>query len=630
MRSIDLTGWTGSAKLSRTIFGCFGIASVTASLALADVKVEQSPLGPDGDSIGCAVSPHGGHAAVLAAKGSRFVVLLDGVEGPKIEALLTGVYSGPAGVGTYPNGQIPVLFSNDGSHSAYIGKVGDEYIVFEDGKELCRGPFVSNGMANIIVPLEFSAGGKHLFFMNWDGGKYHVVVDGKPGAPTGIPQPLFVSPDGEHYAYGGFTNNSLGNGVPNWDVADGRQVNYIGEIQYYTGRNVLVSRVRVDNADVLVLNGKPSIKAYTINPTWFSPDGIQIAMVLTPTSGQPPLFTVDGKVIAAAQGLSVSYVYFSPDGKRWAALCSAPTGFKCMIIDGKKGQTYQDIIHETYSPDNLQRWAWVHGKTPATPSEVGITVPGFTADSSKFVYVASQGGRQFLVVDEDESNGFSSQQQLQPVLSAVGHRIGVIGIAPNGKQHVIIDGQEKEYGVSSVVGGIPGRCVYLLFTDDGSRYAMVNGPHLVVDGAALGGTNPGMQFLFSPDNKHVVYKAMDGSANRLFLDGKIIDSSPSVGQIDRFFFSPDSQHIFTLRRFNMQSMGTKDSTQLSIDGKPATHYAESAQSGGNPCNFEFSSDGVLSFDARTDGNLRLFRVTPPSDTNVDSLLAAAKNPTDKQ
>jgi hypothetical protein len=37
-----------------------------------------------------------------------------------------------------------------------------------------------------------------------------------------------------------------------------------------------------------------------------------------------------------------------------------------------------------------------------------MPVPGFTADSSKFVYVATQGGRQFLVTDEDESNAFAT------------------------------------------------------------------------------------------------------------------------------------------------------------------------------------------------------------------------------
>jgi hypothetical protein len=103
-----------------------------------------------------------------------------------------------------------------------------------------------------------------------------------------------------------------------------------------------------------------------------------------------------------------------------------------------------------------------------------------------------------------------------------------------------------------------------------------------------------------------------------------------VGQIRRIFFSADSRHLFTLKIYNLQSLGTKDSTQLSVDCQPATHYSDSAQSGGNPCNFEFSSDGVLSFAAVTDGNIRLFHMTPPSDTSVDTLLASATAPTDKQ
>jgi Tol biopolymer transport system component len=491
MNTTDHSGKCGSATLSRLFLGVLGAAALSASAASATVKVEELPLGPDGDIVGCAVSPHGGHVAVLANKGSRFVVLLDNVEGPRIDALLSGVYSGPAGVGTYPNGQIPVLFSNDGSHSAYIGKIGDEYVVMEDGKELCRGPFVSNGMSNMTVQLTFSPGGKHLFFMNFDGGKYHVVVDGKPGPPTGISQPLIISPDGEHYAYGGFTNSSLGNGVPNWAVVDGQQVNYVGDMQY-TAKNVLLSTLPFQGNTLLLLNGKPSIKAYGINPIWISPDGAQIAMMITPTSGQPPIFSVDGKTIPLDQGMSVGYLYFSPDGKRWAALCNDRTGSKCMMIDGKKGEMYQSIANQSPAADYYQRWTWVNGKTPASSSDVGIAVPGFTADSSQFVYVASQGGRQFMVVNEDESNGFSSQQTLAPILSPVGHRIGVIGVAPNGKQHVILDGQEKEYGPPNGAGGIPGRINYLTFTPDGTRYAMINGPHLVVDGVALGGTNPGM------------------------------------------------------------------------------------------------------------------------------------------
>ena len=48
----------------------FGMACLTTNLALANVKVEQAPLGPDGDVVGFSISPHGQHAAVMVAKGS--------------------------------------------------------------------------------------------------------------------------------------------------------------------------------------------------------------------------------------------------------------------------------------------------------------------------------------------------------------------------------------------------------------------------------------------------------------------------------------------------------------------------------------------------------------------------------
>jgi hypothetical protein len=116
------------------VLGLLVTSCLTATLALADAKVEKLPLGPDADSVGCSISTLGVHAAVLAAKGSRFVVLLDGVEGPKIEGLQPSIYGSPSSSG----GPLPVLFSNDGSHNAYIARIGDEYVVFEDGKELSQ------------------------------------------------------------------------------------------------------------------------------------------------------------------------------------------------------------------------------------------------------------------------------------------------------------------------------------------------------------------------------------------------------------------------------------------------------------------------------------------------------------
>ena len=585
----------------------------------AATKVDQETLGPDGESLGCMVSPKGNHVAVLAAKGSRFAVLLDGVEGPRIEALLNNVGGSAVQLSSYWMGQVPILFSDDGAHSAYIGKIGDEFVVFQDGKELSRGPI--RQVSQSTVPLCFSAGGKHLFYMTSDTvGKYQIVVDGKPGPGLGFPPTLAISPDGAHYAYVGYDRAS---GPPMWAIVDGRQVNYFGDNLQYTGRSVLTARLNADNATTLLLNGKPEIKAARLDPTWMSPDGLQIAMVVTPKNTDPGTLTINGKPVPETQGLVVEQVYFSPDGKRYAALCHTKANAKFMIIDGKKGEEYQTIPPTTGSSGSFSHWQFVTGSSPASIPSVQLPVPGFTADSTKFVYVAGQGARQFMVVDDQESSGF--QSPLEPILSPVGHRIGLIAVAPNGKQHVLLDGKDQEYGPPQVVGGVPGRIHDLVFTPDGSRCAYVNGPSLVVDGVTLPGYVMGAEFALSPDNKHVVYLANDSGTLRLFLDGKIVDDSPF--NLAHPFFSPDSQHLFWTRTANFP--GTKDSTMFYVDGKPATHFSDAGLGAGHPVNFEFSPDGVVTFVARIDENLRRFHVTPSPETNITTMLAAGKAPKDK-
>jgi hypothetical protein len=624
--------WAGLDNGNRTIICGFNMRRfnfltlfflsmlAVAGIALADVKIEKLSLGPDGDSTGCSISPHGEHVAVLAAKGSRFVVLLDGVEGPKIEALLNNVMGSPVQVSSYWTWKVPVLFSDDGAHSVYSAKVGNEYIVVLDGKELTRGPITPNTQANL--PLTFSAGGKHLFYMDVDAaGKYRIVVDGKPGPPSYIPPQLVVSTDGAHYAYVGYENDRA---RTKWGVVDGRQVNYFGENLQYSGKNVLVSTLNMNGTNVFLLNGKPKLMAYRLDPMWMSPDGNEIAIVITPKSTEPGILTVNGKMIPETQALPVESVYFSPDGKRYAALCHTKAGAKFMIIDGKKGSDYQDIPHEMpwYGGNH---WTFVNGSPPVSVAGTHMAVPGFTADSSKFVYVAGQGARQFLVIEDQESSGY--QSGLEPVLSAAGHRIGFIGIAPNGKQHVIIDDKDQEYGPSAVAGGGPARIHDLTFTPDGTRSAFINGPNVCVDWVALPGMADGAQYAFSPDNKHVIYMANDGGHYGLFLDGKIVDTSP--GNMVHSFFSTDSQHLFWLKTSNLQAQGTKDTQTLYVDGKPVTHISGTGEGGGTVVNFEFSADGVMTFVARTDDTLRRFRVTLPTDTSISTMLAAASAPKGK-
>ena len=77
-------------------------------------------------------------------------------------------------------------------------------------------------------------------------------------------------------------------------------------------------------------------------------------MIITPQPGAQSFLTVDGKVVPGTQGGRVEKVYFSPDGKHYAALCDMKTGAKFMIIDGKKGDEYpaiaQQVANDSYYP----------------------------------------------------------------------------------------------------------------------------------------------------------------------------------------------------------------------------------------------------------------------------------------
>ena len=249
-------------------------------------------------------------------------------------------------------------------------------------------------------------------------------------------------------------------------------------------------------------------------------------------------------------------------------------------------------------------------------------VPGFTADSSKFVYIANSNGRQFLVVNTDESNVFGDF--LAPILSPVGNRIATYGVTPDRTQHILIDGKDTSYGPASGQ-----RINQVTFSPQGTHYAFLSQNSTVfLDNVPQPGMMQG-NYVFSLDDKHLAYEANDNGQQRLIVDGKsICDKAGVVGHI---FFSPDSKHIYWTSTGNLAvTQGipdTKDSIMLYVDGKPAMHYSDNGTlldpvtDTTVTLHTEFSTDDVMTFIARTDGKLRRFRVK--SDTDLDALLAAA-------
>ena len=104
--------------------------------ANAEMKVAELVVGPAANDAAYVVSPVGSHVAVGTMKGSRYVVLVDGVEGPKVDSVMmvmpqVGVVRpgdpkmGLPGYQPKPINQTPVVFSEDGKQYRIESRPGD-------------------------------------------------------------------------------------------------------------------------------------------------------------------------------------------------------------------------------------------------------------------------------------------------------------------------------------------------------------------------------------------------------------------------------------------------------------------------------------------------------------------------
>ncbi len=586
----------------------FGIFLIVTTAALAAPKVEEQAVGPASKVIGYSISPRGTHLAALVPKGSRYAIWMDGVEGPKIDEYL-GINGQPGGHSGL--GMLQVAWSDDGARWAYLAKMGSEYVVMVDGKEFARGP-ISNEVG--VRDLKFSGGGKHLLYYTFEkqGAEMRAVIDGKPGPVSGSSIQVVFSVDGTQWAY---TGNEPGK-YPEvkWAVVGDRQVKYFGDDLQFTGTGHLVAQAAGSGFEALILDGKPALQVADIQNLWVSKfSGGHVAAFVIPKPGAPSVLVVNGKAVPGTEGCQVRTVHFSPDGKRFAAECMSPTMSHFVMLDGKKQQEYRAISNFQFSPD-----------------------------SSKAIYNVATAAGQFLIVEEEESDAYPTG--ISPVIGGGGKRIGYI--ARNGAQtFVSLDGKLTERKSAD----------NLTFSPDASRYAYqvgdgftgglwldgVEQPGFRVlppqEGAPVPGVSyvaiPGVGFqrrfegraaapllAFSPDSKHYAHVGCPPGKigeKGFVLDGKLIVTGQHTGNHWMPRFSPDSQHLFTVHQIPGGFF------RLDVDGQPAVTFANDTI-----CtlagNWEFGSNGALTFVGVTDGNLKRYRVTASADTNLETLLKGVK------
>jgi len=599
-------------------------ATLTVAFAAAP-QVDEQTLVADISTGEFIVSARGVRVAAVIPKGSRQAVVVDGVEGPRFDQIHApglhefdglGGRSVPclqvepnnagrmiSGIGA-GGGNPRVLFNRDGTHYAYAARSGAEMVLMLDSKEVHRGPYTG------IPLLAFSPDGNRLVAIATDkDGLSRVIVDGKAG-PVGVRvEEVFFTPDGAHYAYTGKQNDAQ---QTPWMVVDGRQVKHLGDIVGFTASGALFTRTVANYNHILLANGKPMAQAsdFTIHAL----NGNRLVMQATPPLGTPPrkqptVLTVDGQIVAGAEDVLVVGTWFSPDGKRYAVLCqrSLPVTETFMIVDGKKELSYQDI------------------------STTGSYKPGFSPDSSKFLYVAtSTNGQTFVVVNGEESDGVQGIRT-NPVWSPTGSRLAWGGVTAAQKHLFYLDGKLTPLPKNAQPGAT------FSFSPDGARTSWASGTAgamtLVVDGVEIPGV-AGRGFVgvegvdgqnamlrFSPDGKHTAYKARDANdigRDGMWVDGKLITPS-TLPQMNRVTFTPDSQHVA------WAVYGQKNNVaayRVFVDGREVL-ACEASILDNTPGAWEMGADGTLTLLGVDQGALKRYRIPPPSDTSITSMLAAA-------
>ncbi len=612
--------------VARIFVAFFGILALTTASAFADPKIETPVIGPAGHWEACALSPRGGHVAMLFAKGSRFIVSVDGVESPRMDQLLApdgNPFGGGASFNN-PNAgllQMPFLFSDDGAHNAYFAKVGDEYILIEDNKELVRGKF----QGGTLGVLTFSAGGKHLFYTEPDpGGGYHVMMDGKPGPKSHIVPKVVTSPDGAHHAYVG--TQADGNDTP-WAVVDGKQVKYFGDELQFSAKGHLFALLKAKGEMGLNVDGKNVLVANNISQFQISPTGGEISAMVYVAKTNKTFLWVNGKAVPETEGSIVQNVYFSPDDKHWAVLCSPGGTGAFLIIDGKKGRKYGAInagMGAIINGSPTAR-AWALGNAPGTQivlEQAAVSLPGFTPDSAKFLYVAQVGLKSFLVTNDDESNGYPA---IAPVVSPDGKHIAFLATTGTPKTVVVFDG--KDVALNGRQGVPSGGTTGLAIAPDSEHWIFTNGGVLYLNGVEQKEVACAGQYVYSPDSQHLLLigaSVADPNHGGLFLDGKLVGTGPGASNPIRPLFTPDSKHVFWVGHRPPETSTDFDGGVLYVDGKPtAVHFVDTDAM--MPRNWQVSPDGVLTFIARSGGDLKLFHVTPGADTSLTTMLANAQD-----
>ena len=565
------------------------LALVAALNCHAEVKIEEQIVGPAfGPGVVYTLSPKGMHVATAHGKDGKTLVTVDGVAGPLMDRIFDGAAGGTV-VKISEDGYYtrvphpwsgPVAFSPNGERHAYAGQIGSETVLFLDGKEVFRG-------TNAVESLHFSPDSKHLFCLQRttdSAQSYRLLRDGQPVTPAFEPATLPVfSADGSRWA--------LAAGKPRmWMVkqlvVDGKDPGYVGEQPQFTpdGKHLVCITGQMPKWSLLV-DGKEMVSGLGIHKFVISPIGDIGAIVSTGSDGRRKLF-INGKPVVD----DASDVVFSPDGKRWAAVCGFNQKAWVITSEGQRHPEYWPIVNVSFTPD-----------------------------SSKLVYVASVGETNYVVTDGKQDAGYKLIHY-RPVFAETGNSFFYTAGFMMGRLSVHYnDHVEPEcLAVGNTTLSPDGkRWVYYSKRPDNTTRFIENGketaPSAMVQGGAV---------LFSSDSKHMVAPLFQA----YWCDGqRIVIPTTPLG------FTLDSQHLILQGRESAPDGGVLNTYYVNGDVVAKFSARGSSWAGvGRPKVWEPQPDGTIVFigsglgGVAEPGPVKRITVTPYPNVNFATWIANIK------
>jgi Tol biopolymer transport system component len=584
-------------------------SGLTQSSGPSSPKIELLDLAPAEQRLEYYLTPRGGHFAAIIQRGSRFAVTYDGTAGPPFDEILAD------------GNQRRVQFSPDHTRYAYVGRAAQEYVVMVDGKELVRLPVATTRWHRTALgnlPPTFTGDSKHTYFAVQSG------PDGLPGQRDLLYVDAQVVPSGlvRIKSLAVSVHGRTAQVVMDHEerqaalVVDGKPAGYLGTDPRFTadGARLLTRFEQPGKRGVIIYSdGKPWIRAENA-ALHFAPTGSNVVAVVSRISPTFQQYVVVGNQrVEASVAQQITNVTFSPDGSRYAAECQSPVGTRFFVVDGKKELEYQTLM--------------------PVPAGDGLTTFQFSPDSKRYLYMAQNAGKIFIVVDGQESDGYNIVHSLS--FSADSKHVGFAAMGSGSSmvsRFVSVDGKVEKKDVQVLR--------HFAFSPDGSRYAYVAGtnaaPRLFVDGVEDARTSCcqfnaeplAPAFVFSPDGRHVVHFSAPSENPRGFVfNGRLVRPPSGGSSIYNPSFSPDGRHFYWL-----QLVPTGDArgslATIFVNGRQAFQTGWGATNLSlltkTPGAWEIDRAGVLTLIAQVGETLKRVRITPAADTSVETFIGSAR------